>query len=213
MDRYWVWVNGISAAIHKPSSFKLLAVNYLRRKKKLSLNNKKVRVYGPACQAAFLFPGSVMRDHCSAHQEGLCFPSALSREPLLVPREEVRVLKVVLFIIRLQARGEPGNCGDSQVDLTWEKEQIEDLTKRIQRWNQNGLLLNFSSVTSEVQRAKARALKTTAGKLHGKGQMRPTWDISPGREKIFPNPKTYCWGQSGSTMWICWPIRLLLWRK
>ena len=108
----------------------MLAVNYLRRKKKLSLSNKKVRVYGPACQAAFLFPGSVMRDHCSAHQEGLRFPSALSREPLLVPREEVRVLKVVLFIVRLQARGEPGNCGDSQVDPTWEKEQIEDLTKR-----------------------------------------------------------------------------------
>lgn len=79
MDRYWFRVERISAAIHKPGSFKLLAVDYLRRKKRLSLNNKKKKVwlYCLEWQAEFLFPGS-RPEGPPDHDEGLGLSSQLA---------------------------------------------------------------------------------------------------------------------------------------
>lgn len=89
-------------------------------------------------QAEFLFPGSRSKGPPD-HHERLCLLISLPQEPLSVSWEEVRGLKVILPIPRFLLSDEPDNCLDGQVDLKWEKKQIQDVTKKSSPWRKGKL--------------------------------------------------------------------------
>lgn len=160
MDRYWFQEERISAAIHKPGSFKLLAVDYLRGKKKLYLNNnnnKKVRLYCLEWQAEFLFPGS-RPEGLPDHGEGwVCLLSPPT--PRNLPLREAGMSSSPCC--GSLVNGEADNSLAAQLYLK-QKHRFRGVQKLAPWWNKNRSsihycsLFNRSSLTSRVSVRRAR---------------------------------------------------------